>query len=113
MSELRIFPLTVRFIISLTVILLDKSGVTDFQTILLSVLSFGSKFEKYFFLAFHKRVTHKLALFGIANEHSCFKIQFSVCTDKFEQYFDTFHLITMNDLQNFVNNSKSVHPFKK
>ena len=52
-------------------------------------------------------------LFGIANEHSSFKIQFSVYVDKFEQYFDTFHLITMNDLQNFVNNSKSVHPFEK
>ena len=52
-------------------------------------------------------------LFGIANEHNCFKIQFSVCVDKFEQYFDTFHLIGMNDLQNFVNNSKNVHPFEK
>ena len=52
-------------------------------------------------------------LFGIANEHNCFKIQFSVCVDLFEQYFDTCHLITMNDLQNFVNNSKSVHTFEK
>ena len=52
-------------------------------------------------------------LFGIANEHNCLKIQFSVCVDNFEQYFDTFHLITRKDLQNFVNNSKSLHPFEK
>ena len=32
--------------------------------------------------------------------------------DKFEQYFDTFHLITMNDLHNFCNYSKGVHPFE-
>ena len=52
-------------------------------------------------------------LFGIANEHNCFKIQFSVCIDNFEQYFDTSLPITLNDLKTFVNNSKSVHSFEK
>ena len=84
-----------------------------------------SKLKKNVFLIKHKRVRQKtktlkcwkstetVLSFGIANEHNCLKIQFSVCVDKFEQYLDTFHLITMNDLQNFVNNSKSVHPFEK
>ena len=52
-------------------------------------------------------------LFAIANEHNCFKIQFSVCIDNFEQYFDTSLPITLNDLKTFVNNSKSVHSFEK
>ena len=62
-SQLRISPFSVRFIITLTVILSEKSGFAEFQNFLLLVISFGSKFEKYRFLAFRKRVTHKLHCF--------------------------------------------------
>ena len=41
-----------------------------------------------------------------------FKIQFFVCIDNFEQYFDTSLPVTLNDLQSFVNNMKNVHPLK-
>ena len=51
--------------------------------------------------------------FELANEENCLKTHFSVCIDNFEQHFDTSLLITLNDLQNFVNNTKSVHPFEK
>ena len=63
MSELRISPFSVKFIISLTVTLSGDSGLTDLQNVLLSAISFGSKFEKYCFLAFRRRFTHKLRCF--------------------------------------------------
>ena len=40
-------------------------------------------------------------------------MQFCVWIDNFEQYFDTCLLITLNDLQNFVNNTKSVRRIEK
>ena len=55
-SELRISPFSIRFIISLTVISSEKSGLTDFQNFLLSVISFGSKFEKCCFWLYAKRL---------------------------------------------------------
>ena len=62
-SELRIYPFSVRFIISLAVILSEKRGLTNFRILLLSDMSFGFKFEKYCFLAFLKRVAGKLRFF--------------------------------------------------
>ena len=62
-SELRIYPFSVRFIISLAVILSEKRGLTNFRILLLSDMSFGFKFEKYYFLAFLKRVAGKLRFF--------------------------------------------------
>lgn len=47
-SELRISRFSNSFIFSLTVILSEKSGLTDFKNFLLSVIIFGSKFEKFF-----------------------------------------------------------------
>ena len=41
-------------------------------------------------------------LFRTANEHNCFKIQFSVCIDNFEQYFQAPILKTQNDLESFI-----------
>ena len=41
-------------------------------------------------------------LFGITNEHNCFKIQFSVCIDKFQQYFQASILKTQNGLESFI-----------
>ena len=41
-------------------------------------------------------------LFGITNQHNCFKIQFSVCMDNFEQYFQVSILKTQNDLESFI-----------
>ena len=35
----------------------------------------------------------------MANEENSLKIQFSVCIDNFEQYFDTSFIITQNDFQ--------------
>ena len=52
-------------------------------------------------------------IFLLANEENCLKIQFSVCIDNFEQYFETSLLITQNDLQSFVNNMKNVLPIEK
>ena len=66
-SELRISQFSVRFIISLTVILSEKSGLTDFQNFLSSDIRFRCKFEKIInsivSLAFRKRVTHNLRCF--------------------------------------------------
>ena len=49
----------------------------------------------------------------MASEENCLTIQFSVCIDNFEQYFDTSLLITQNDLQSFVKNMKNVLPIEK
>ena len=55
MPELRISPFSLRFIISLIVILSKKSGLIDFQKFLLPVINFEFKFEKCcFFLLFAK-----------------------------------------------------------
>ena len=51
-------------------------------------------------------------LFGIANEHNCFKIQFSVCIDNFEQYFQGSILKTQNDLESFIITWKVFTPLK-
>ena len=51
--------------------------------------------------------------FDLANEENCLKIQFSVRFDNFEQYFDTSLIITLDDLQNFGNKTKSIHSFEK
>ena len=51
-------------------------------------------------------------LFGIANEHHCFKIQFSVCIDNFEQYFQASVLKTQNDLESFKITWKVFPPLK-
>ena len=45
-SEPRISKFSIRFIISLNVILSEKSSLTDFQYFLSSVITFGCKFEK-------------------------------------------------------------------
>ena len=39
--------------------------------------------------------------FDLANEENCLKIHLSVCIDNFEQYFDTYLLITQYDFQIF------------
>ena len=51
-------------------------------------------------------------VFGIANEHNCFKIQFSVCIDNFEQYFQAPILKTQNDLESFIITWKVFTPLK-
>ena len=51
-------------------------------------------------------------LFGIANEHNCFKIQFSVCIDKFEQCFQASIVKTQNDLESFKITWKVLTPLK-
>ena len=51
-------------------------------------------------------------LFGIANEHNCFKFQFSVCIDNFEQYFQASILKTQNDLESFIITRNVFTPLK-
>ena len=51
-------------------------------------------------------------LFGIANEHNCFKIQISACIDNFEQYFQASILKTRNDLESFIIIWKVFTPLK-
>ena len=51
-------------------------------------------------------------LFGIANELSCFKNQFFVCIDNFEQYFQASILETQNDLECFIITWKVFTPLK-
>ena len=51
-------------------------------------------------------------LYGIANKHNCFKIQFSVCIDNFEQYFQASILKTQNDLESFIITWKVFTPLK-
>ena len=62
-----------------------------------------------------KRLSRKLGtsiLFGIAIEHNCFKIQFSICMDNFEQYFQTAILKTQNYLESFIITWKVFTPLK-
>ena len=50
-------------------------------------------------------------LFGIPNEHNCFKSQLSVCTDNFEQYSHA-SILTKNDLERFIITWKAFTPLK-
>ena len=51
-------------------------------------------------------------LFRISNEHNCFKVQFSVCIDNSEQYYEASILKTQNDFESFIITWKAFTPLK-
>ena len=69
-------PFSLRWILSLFIDLLHKRGLTVAQNLLLSIMSFSSKFPLWFILVYLKRETHLFLCWIYKRRFSSFHVLF-------------------------------------